>query len=690
MKFNRLQLQNFKPYKEVKVNFKEGVTIIYGPNGSGKSTLLEACFFALYGKVSSRGRLEEIITKGEKKAQISLIFSQGEQVFHVEREITMRGDAAVTTKCTLKTPKDVISGSGPVGKEIEKILSMSSEDFVSCAYVRQGDINKLIEATPTERQALIDGLLQLGLLKKYGDRVSISRRAVAEIASEQRGAIEELNNQLNQRSREDLSREIKELEGEGNKIDKEISQLQKDQERKQNEVKTLKEIIESHGEAQREMGDLRISIEKLSEDLIELRISASKIGEGISKGRQEIQEKTEEKRELQEKIDRLLEKGGEETPYELSQMDSISDKITNLKIEIKTNQNAIEKMEKLIEEGKCPECGKEIEGAPRISSLQEDKKILSEKNRLLEEMGKKWKVGNDLTEKLKLYENTGGKIKLVHVQLNTLDTTEKVVKNGIRDKQDLLTKNQTKLKNLEENSSEKADLKDIENKKKLADMGLKNIEDELEISKKKKEEIGVEKIQKELEKKELKKLNERLKMLEGDKKNIESVMDESEKLKKFYEELRVELRQRNLNRLEVLLNNTFQIIYQNDAYSQIELDESYDLLVYQKDGESLNPRQLSGGERALFNLSLRSAIYRLLIEGTQGIAPMPPLILDEPTVFLDGGHVSKLGELISSMQEIGVEQILIVSHDDELLGSGGSIITVEKEPTSNRSEVTTH
>ena len=33
---------------------------------------------------------------------------------------------------------------------------------------------------------------------------------------------------------------------------------------------------------------------------------------------------------------------------------------------------------------------------------------------------------------------------------------------------------------------------------------------------------------------ELKKLNERLKMLEGEKKNIESVMDESEKLKKYH------------------------------------------------------------------------------------------------------------------------------------------------------------
>ena len=510
------------------------------------------------------------------------------------------------------------------------------------------------------------------------------------MASEQKGAIEELNNQLDRRGRDDLSREIKELEGERNKIDKGIAQLEKDQEKKQNEVKKLKEIIESHSEAQREMGDLRINIDKLSEDLIELQISASKIGEGISKGRLKIQEKTGEKRGLQEEIDKILEKSGEETPYELSQIDFIIDKITNLRIEIKTNQNGIEKMEKLIEEGKCPECGKEIEGAPKIASLQKDKKTLSEKNRLLEEMDKKWKVCNELTEKLKLYENISGEIKLNYVQLNTLDSGEEIVKNGIRDKQELLTKNQTKLKKLEENSSENSELKDIENKIKLADIGLKNIEDGLEISKKKKEEIGIEKVQKELEKKELKKLNERLEILEEDKKNIESVIDESEKLKKFYEELRVELRQRNLNRLEVLLNDTFQIIYQNDAYSQIELDESYDLLVYQKDGESLNPRQLSGGERALFNLSLRSAIYRLLIEGTQGIAPMPPLILDEPTVFLDGGHVSKLGELISSMQEIGVEQILIVSHDDELLGSGGSIITVEKEPTSNRSEVTTH
>ncbi len=432
MKFEQLQLLNFKPYKEIQVDFKEGVTVIYGPNGSGKSTLLDACFFALYGKISSRSRLEEIITKGEKKAQVSLIFSQGEESFNIEREITMRGNAAVTTKCKLETPTEVISGSGPVGKEIEKILGMSHEDFISCAYVRQGDINRLIEATPTERQALIDGLLQLGLLKKYGDRVSIARRAIVEIASEQKGAIEELNNQLNRKEGRNIAREIRELEDEGSKIDKKITPLERNREEKQNGVKRLKEIIDSHDENKKEIGDLRGNKNKTSEKLKELKNSASQIVEGIISARNKIQERTEKKRELSETIDKLLGKSGEKVPYNLARVDSFRNEVTSLKIEIKTSQNGIEKMEKLIEEGKCPECGKEIEGAPRIASLQEDKKILSEKNHLLEKMDKRWKVSNELIDKLKSYEDINGEIKQINGQLSTLESGEKILEDSLR------------------------------------------------------------------------------------------------------------------------------------------------------------------------------------------------------------------------------------------------------------------
>jgi exonuclease SbcC len=80
-------------------------------------------------------------------------------------------------------------------------------------------------------------------------------------------------------------------------------------------------------------------------------------------------------------------------------------------------------------------------------------------------------------------------------------------------------------------------------------------------------------------------------------------------------------------------------------------------------------------------------VYRLLAEGIDGAAPMPPLILDEPTVFLDSGHVSRLVDLVEEMRSLGVAQIVIVSHDDELVGAADDLVTVEKDATTNRSSV---
>jgi len=77
----------------------------------------------------------------------------------------------------------------------------------------------------------------------------------------------------------------------------------------------------------------------------------------------------------------------------------------------------------------------------------------------------------------------------------------------------------------------------------------------------------------------------------------------------------------------------------------------------------------------------------LLAEGIDGAAPTPPLILDEPTVFLDSGHVSQLVELVESMRELGVEQIIVVSHDEELVGAADDLVRVEKDATTNRSHV---
>lgn len=49
MKFNTIELTNFKQYKNSVINFDEGVNLIEGENGFGKSTLMGALHFALYG-----------------------------------------------------------------------------------------------------------------------------------------------------------------------------------------------------------------------------------------------------------------------------------------------------------------------------------------------------------------------------------------------------------------------------------------------------------------------------------------------------------------------------------------------------------------------------------------------------------------------------------------------------------------
>ncbi len=168
---------------------------------------------------------------------------------------------------------------------------------------------------------------------------------------------------------------------------------------------------------------------------------------------------------------------------------------------------------------------------------------------------------------------------------------------------------------------------------------------------------------------------------------VASVVEECEELELLYGELQTDLRQQNITQLEQLVNEIFSLVYQNDSYSRIELTGEYELSIYEKSGESLDPTELSGGEKALFNLSLRCAIYQLLAEGIEGKAPLPPLILDEPTVHLDEEHVNRISDVVDRMRQLGVDQTIVVSHEPEIVESADERIEVTQNPSTNRSSV---
>ena len=189
--------------------------------------------------------------------------------------------------------------------------------------------------------------------------------------------------------------------------------------------------------------------------------------------------------------------------------------------------------------------------------------------------------------------------------------------------------------------------------------------------------------------KRLRELKEELKALENRRLYLEAVYSNAEELENTYMRVRADMRARNIGALSVLLNEMFGFMYTNNAYSHIELDPEYNLTVYRKDGTPLEPKLLSGGERAIFNLVLRCAIYRLLALGFGGDRAdgLPPMILDEPTVFLDRGHIRQLLKLIDMMRSIGVGQIIVVSHDESLIDSADHVFQVEKDPLTNMSSI---
>ena len=877
MRIDRVQLKNFKCYGNAELSLEYGVTVVHGVNGSGKSTLLEAIFFALYGSKALDGRtLEEVITTGETEAEVNLWFSHDGGSYRVHREVKRRDDRAVTTKCVLETGSETIEGARDVRREVTELLRMDSDAFVNCAYVRQGEVNKLIHASARDRQDMIDDLLQLGALEEYRERASDARLGVKTVLDGQREVLEDIENQIEAKAEKGLHDRLNSLETRRNELLEDIDRFEANRREAettlenansvletyeetreelltlQSEIEELREVI-SETETERErlksevrdrssrreelyservelldeldfdgdsdevedrIDDLETTDEELRDRLEDLRVTISERTEaknGLERRASERREEASESRERAERFDERLaedervieeretrlteleeqidhaKRQFEDAPVEFggavdhraelgNERDEITSRLADVNAKIDAVDAAIENGEALLAEGKCPECGQPVDDSPHVDVIEERREereglvedrveleetldALDERleratelvdaedrvdtletnrqnvERLLEEkkeaLSERREGRDDLLDRADRLEAEVLEIRteIEEVERECEDARSKLGEiNGRRaevrssletlrefgELTDEIEELEGELERLRDRRANAAELND-ERRVRLSEKRerKRKLEEEFDESKietardeKKKAEVYLEKVSVKLETLEssrddlqnaigaveneleaLEELRERRDGLETRCDRLESLYNEAETLQATYGDLRAELRRRNVETLERLLNETFDLVYQNDSYASIDLDGDYRLTVYQKDGEPLEPEQLSGGERALFNLSLRCAIYRLLAEGVEGTAPMPPLILDEPTVFLDAGHVTQLVSLIESMRDLGVEQIVVVSHDDELVGAADDLVRVEKDATSNRSRL---
>ncbi|WP_298498657.1 AAA family ATPase [uncultured Methanobrevibacter sp.] len=109
----------------------------------------------------------------------------------------------------------------------------------------------------------------------------------------------------------------------------------------------------------------------------------------------------------------------------------------------------------------------------------------------------------------------------------------------------------------------------------------------------------------------------------------------------------------------------------NFNYSDLTLDDEYDVTVYGPEGES-SMSMVSGGEKIAIALALRLGITKAMSKGD-----LDTILLDEPTIHLDS---SRKHELINLLKDMSVlPQMIIVTHESQLENAADNLIKVEKE-----------
>lgn len=877
MRFEQLTLENVRCFEDATIELDRGVTVVHGPNGSGKTTLLEAAFFALYGAQALDETLDQFMTSGATETEVRLSFVHDGTSYSVYRRLRRRDDRATTAECTLETGTETITGARAVEERISAMLRMDADAFVNCAYVRQGEINKLIHASPTTRQDIIDGLLQLGVLETYRERASAARLAVEDHLGELTGELAGLTDRIEAKEAKNLPARLNDLQTEQADVESDIERLETQLEAARTRRDEATDLLETFTEKQRRRDELAERIDDLEETIAETETERDELRERLRelRGHRESLEATRdqlrsaagletvtdtavqsalddarterdalgedrseaalarqrhrdaaetaadraaelaataddrraEAESLAEDIDAMEatidnkaaaldelidERTAKRDRFEAvdfgvggaadalatveAELTTVTEDLRDMRGQLEAVTDRVERGEALLAEDRCPECGQSLEGAPRhdalvddrekrdeltttVAALEQRREELETRRDRLEEYRDLERDIDHLTERIdtmrtlledrkatvadtrrrreelqseadrleseaeEAREEAAAKREAAAAVDETLDTIDESITavedrietltslrethqeyttvgeeiEQVRERRSLLAEqNDERRQTLADLRTEYAELEEALDRDRIetaraekarAEAYIEDHEPTLEEYRNRRDELQgqIGRVQAELD--ELDALRDQRATLQTRNERLEQYHEETASLETLYDELKTNLRLRNVQLLDDLLNETFDLIYYDKAYDRIELSEDYELTVYQRDGTSLDPEQLSGGERALFNLSLRSAIYRLLAEGIEGSAPMPPLILDEPTVFLDSEHVAQLVELIEAMRTLGVEQILVVSHDDELIDAAETLITVQKDATTNRSQV---
>ncbi len=111
-----------------------------------------------------------------------------------------------------------------------------------------------------------------------------------------------------------------------------------------------------------------------------------------------------------------------------------------------------------------------------------------------------------------------------------------------------------------------------------------------------------------------------------------------------------------------------------DRYSDLIIDDDYEIALYDLQGNRVSLMAASGGEDVCVNFALRVAVNTALQKHSITSPPPGLIVLDEPGAGLDAQRRRWLPEAISRLDV--VDQVIVVTHMEEMRGATDHVISL--------------
>lgn len=688
MIIKNLALKNYRKFKNTTIEFPDGVTGVVGLNGVGKSTIFEAIAWTLYGSVAARTSADQIKRQGAlypDPCRVELEFVFEDDNYRIVRE--MSGKHLVTSATTTVNGKIAANGTEAVNKYIQKKLGMDFKSFFTSIFAKQKELNALSTMVASDRRPLILKMLGIDSLDDV----------VKEIKSDKRNK-DTLIGRLGQdlvdesgKEKIDIYRdEIKNFEKQKEEIDQIIKKFKEKILTFKKELTTLeKKYLDSKKEYEKinERKEKLAEKKTLFENKKKLQEEFKNFKEKIAE-RQKIIEKEKKKLDGFQKLEtdiKSIEKRLNETDEKIEKSVKIIEQKKTLTERIKKDIVDIDSKRKNIEklgpDAKCPTC-------ERILSDQHDvllKKFNDEKRKYEKEIGTFSNEINKVQEEKDIFSREQQALQkkrnYLHTQLRERERIDATITNISAEIKREITEMENKGKELKKIGVVTFDLKEFKTVKKQVEVLYKKYQSTLDVFNEKKD--GFSSLNLDLERKEGEK-----KLISQDIKNLKEKITQLDKFKKqikdekktvhylgMLSEVMSSFRTHLISRIRPTLSTYSSDFFErltDGKYRELELDESYDLLVYDN-GSAYGIERFSGGEEDLANLCLRLAISEVITERAGGVFNF--IILDEifgsQDVFRRQNIMRALSGLSSKFR-----QIFLITHVNDVKDDMENIIFV--------------